>query len=393
MDPSFRYDALPVFEDFERVSDPAVYTPLPSDWQVGVADVVQSTEALKGGRYKAVNMAGAAVVSAVKNAFAEPFPFVFGGDGAVLAVPPEASDAARTAMAASAAFVEEELQLTLRVGILPVSAIRAAGLDIRVARYAASPEAVYAMFSGGGVSFAEAELKAGRIDIAPAPAGSRPDLGGLSCRWSAIAARHGMILSILVTPAPEASPEAFRAVAAEVIRLTEAEERGGHPMPLDGPSFTFPSRESLIVEASASRRFPGSFLLTMGRVAFEMATAIILDRTGRKVGPLDVKHYRRWVTRNSDFRKYDDALRMTIDCSPVQAERLEVLLARAEGDRVVQYGLHRQEAALVTCIVPSVLQDDHLHFLDGAGGGYALAAQALKDKVAARSVAATADAR
>ena len=44
--------------------------------------------------------------------------------------------------------------------MMPVAAIRAAGHDVRVARYAASPEAVYAMFSGGGMSYAEAELKA-----------------------------------------------------------------------------------------------------------------------------------------------------------------------------------------------------------------------------------------
>ena len=28
----------------------------------------------------------------------------------------------------------------------------------------------------------------------------------------------------------------------------------------------------------------------------------------------------------------------------------------------------------MTCIVPSPFADDHVHFLDGAGGGYALAA-------------------
>ena len=39
----------------------------------------------------------------------------------------------------------------------------------------------------------------------------------------------------------------------------------------------------------------------------------------------------------------------------------------------------------MTCIVPSYVSDDHVHFLDGAGGGYALAAQALKEKLAAQA--------
>jgi hypothetical protein len=33
---------------------------------------------------------------------------------------------------------------------------------------------------------------------------------------------------------------------------------------------------------------------------------------------------------------------------------------------------------MMTCIVPSVESDDHLHFLDGASGGYALAAKMMK---------------
>jgi hypothetical protein len=32
----------------------------------------------------------------------------------------------------------------------------------------------------------------------------------------------------------------------------------------------------------------------------------------------------------------------------------------------------------MTCIVPSPLLRDHLHFIDGAGGGYAKAAEGLK---------------
>ena len=68
MSDGFRYEDLPVFDAFERVSDPSVFTALPDDWQVGAADVVKSTDALKAGRYKDVNMAGAAVVGAVRNA-------------------------------------------------------------------------------------------------------------------------------------------------------------------------------------------------------------------------------------------------------------------------------------------------------------------------------------
>ena len=382
MSSGFRYEDLPVFDAFEKVSDPSVFTPLPDDWQVGAADVVKSTDALRAGRYKDVNMAGAAVVGAVRNALGSvSFPFVFGGDGAVLAVPGDAAALARSAMAATTNFVRDELKLDLRVGMLPVGAVRAASHDVCVARYAASPEAVYAMFSGGGASYAEAELKAGRIAIDAAP-GSRPDLTGLSCRWSPIASRLGVILSVLVAPAPGASEAAFRKVASEVIRITEAETRGGHPVPPEGPQFSL-NRRAMRLEAAATEG-RGGRLARYAAILGEMLFAMYLEKRGRAAGRFDPKRYRGWVAKNSDFRKYDDALRMTIDCTLATADRLEATLRKAEADRIVDYGLHRQDAALMTCIVPSYVSDDHVHFLDGAGGGYALAAQALKEKLAAR---------
>ncbi|MET0368117.1 MAG: DUF3095 family protein, partial [Methylobacterium sp.] len=60
---------------------------------------------------------------------------------------------------------------------------------------------------------------------------------------------------------------------------------------------------------------------------------------------------------------------------------IEAMLEAARAEGVVRYGLHRQEAAVVTCITPSPLRADHLHFVDGAGGGYARAAQNLKRAV------------
>src|SRR5664279_892301 len=118
------YASVPVFRDFTRVVDPALYQPLPDDWSIGVADVVQSTKAIRDNHYKAVNMAGAAVIVAVTNALeSRDFPFVFGGDGASFAVPPGAVALARQALASTATWVKDELDLSLRIGLVPVTAV------------------------------------------------------------------------------------------------------------------------------------------------------------------------------------------------------------------------------------------------------------------------------
>src|SRR5882724_6188480 len=54
------YGSIPVFRGFARLMDPALYSPLPDDWTIGIADIVESTKAIAQARYKTVNMAGAA---------------------------------------------------------------------------------------------------------------------------------------------------------------------------------------------------------------------------------------------------------------------------------------------------------------------------------------------
>jgi hypothetical protein len=73
------YVHLPVFDDFTRLTDPALYTPLPDEWVLGISDIVHSTAAIAAGRYKVVNTAAAVVIAAVANALGgHDFPFVFG---------------------------------------------------------------------------------------------------------------------------------------------------------------------------------------------------------------------------------------------------------------------------------------------------------------------------
>ena len=104
----------------------------------------------------------------------------------------------------------------------------------------------------------------------------------------------------------------------------------------------------------------------------------MIFRFGVRVGGFDPARYRRELVENADFRKYEDGLRMTLDCTNALADRIEGLLARAQAAGIARYGLHRQDAAIMTCLVPSAARSDHVHFVDGAAGGYAAAAEGLK---------------
>ncbi len=63
---------------------------------------------------------------------------------------------------------------------------------------------------------------------------------------------------------------------------------------------------------------------------------------------------------------------MTLDCTAEFADKLKARLAAAEN--YANWGAFRQEAQ-VTCFGSSVTERGHVHLVDGAGGGYTMAAR------------------
>ena len=83
------YARIPTFNDFRQVPMKHHYVALPADWSVIVSDIQGSTQAIEAGRYRDVNTVGTSCIAAVRNALdGYEFPYVFGGDGASLVLPP-----------------------------------------------------------------------------------------------------------------------------------------------------------------------------------------------------------------------------------------------------------------------------------------------------------------
>ncbi|MCC9623995.1 DUF3095 domain-containing protein [Thalassospira sp. MA62] len=376
------YNDLPVFDDFEKVLDPSIYQPLPDDWWVGATDIVGSTKAIENGRFKDVNIVGASVICAISNILNHSdYPFIFGGDGASFACPPDHIDRIRDAMAATAVWARETLDFDLRVALVPISAIRTAGKDIKVARYGPSDAVSYAMFTGGGMQWVDDQMKQGHYLVPPAPDGSRPDLTGLSCRWSPIQATGSdVILSIIVNPTD--NEDAFKRTIMGLFDLLDLGPDKSSPIPKNGPDFSFPPT-GLDLEAQATKHVEGGYIRAWLKALFVAFIAWVLLKTGGKMGDFDSKRYRDYTGRNTDFRKFGDALRMTVNCSLERTNDIEAFLQAAEDRGDVVYGTHRQDSAIMTCIVPSITNDGHYHFLDGGNGGYTSAASVFKAKMKA----------
>jgi hypothetical protein len=150
-------------------------------------------------------------------------------------------------------------------------------------------------------------------------------------------------------------------------------------VPPGGPPLRWPPAG---VEFEARAQRGGSlFKRRLGVFAWTLFYYFIM-RFGIKVGGFVPEVYVQQVVENSDFRKYDDGLRMVLDCTPELEQALSARLAAASSAGVARYGLHRQDAAMMTCFTPAATRSDHVHFIDGARGGYASAATALKTALA-----------
>jgi hypothetical protein len=91
--------------------------------------------------------------------------------------------------------------------------------------------------------------------------------------------------------------------------------------------------------------------------------------------------YHEELRANSDYRKVADTLHMVLDCTGQEAAAIERYLAGLHAEERIVYGTHRADRAMMTCLVFSLQESRHVHFIDGADGGYALAALQLKTQL------------
>ncbi|WP_350333001.1 DUF3095 domain-containing protein [Coralliovum pocilloporae] len=378
------YQTLEPFDDFSDFSDLGSYTPVPDDWHVVLTDVVNSTIAIEAGRYKDVNMVGAASITAVLNQIGDlAVPFVFGGDGGTLVVPPGVRHKAADAVCALMATSEQTFGLALRGAVVPVSEIRKHGGDILIRKFRLSPGNHLALFAGGGLDMADRLMKDPSPDnpfaLKPSP-DQEPDLAGLSCRWEPLEPKGGVMLTLMVQPLDRA--DNGRAALAEILEAIRKHLGGqiASAAPANDRSlrFRWPPRglmleaRSLAGRASALMRLPG--------LVFESFAQLLCETFKITLGPYNGASYRGELQTNTDFRKFDDTLRMVLDVTPSQADAIETMLEENYQRGLAIYGLHRAGRALMTCLVFDLRRSQHVHFIDGADGGFAKASIGFKQR-------------
>lgn len=378
------FNSIPQTTYFTGVVDERNFHPAPDDWIIVMTDIRSSTHAVAEGRYKDVNMIGGAAICAIRNAtgFSD-WPFVFGGDGATILIDASCLDVVEAALVRTRSLARDDFKLDLRIAFVPISDVREQGLDVLVARYEVSPGNCLAMFGGGGVEQAERWIKdeqtASHYVIPAYSLPGLPDLTGLSCRWEPLHSQKGRIVCLMVKSQARDFQGRQAITATFLNRLADIiGTEFGQASPVNSRSlrFRWPPR-GLAAEARATRA-DKSYTRRILELYAECLVQWVMESCKLQLGNYNPQQYRAEMQTNSDYCKFDDVLRMVLDCTPEQIAAIHDLLTTMHAEGTIDFGIFETEKALMTCLVFDLASSQHMHFIDGDDGGFWSAAKEYK---------------
>jgi hypothetical protein len=372
------YADLPSFSDFLTLNSAAHYFDLPDDWFVVITDVVGSTKAIEKGRYQEVNTIGAASISVLGKLWQNgEIPFVFGGDGASLLIPPSKLETVSSLLLQLRNFARKNFDLDLRVGVVPMKEIAAHGLAVSVGKFGYQTAKPIAFIRGGGLAWADAKIKA-EPDIYCLKDDSiqtLEELKDLSCRWQPIQTKRGKVLSLLIRPT-EDHPEIVGQILSSLTEILGGDFMRSSPVQLQNMKYKSYWQTIQTEFRYHSRHFHKSYFARLFWSAFS-----VWSIKNQRVKPFNAEKYTKQIPSHSDFRKDDDMLRLVIDCTPDQVDKIRKKVEALRLLGQIHYGIHESDSAIMTCLLGSANDGDHIHFIDGGDGGYAMAAKSLKQQI------------
>jgi hypothetical protein len=382
MTPHF-YRDLPRLTSFRQIFDPRGFQPVPDDWVVACSDVVGSTKAIEAGRYKEVNTAGSLAAMAIGNHFGGmDFPFFFGGDGMVCLVPASDREAVADLLRGTAVRVHEAFGLDLRVGLVPVADLRARGKVLNLAKLEVSSQYCQAILQGDGFDEADRLLKepGSGYQLLPALGAVEPSFQGYTCRWSDFKSARGETLALIVR-FRSGDPGGAGAFVDRLETLLGA-PAAHHPL---RPETSRPALGKRLDTEVAVRtrgavgwaRWKDRFVV---RLQVFYALFAIATRIPFHLGKKDLSRMVEDNIASSDYRKFDNTLKMVVSADPATRARVQALLEEAYRQGQIFYGLHVTDRAMITCLMHTGAGHE-VHFVDAADGGYAYAARQLKQQM------------
>jgi hypothetical protein len=374
------YKELTEIKDFSQIMNDGNYSKIPEDWYVLVSDIKGSTKAIEEGMYKKVNFVAALAIIGVLNINKNSeFPYIFGGDGASLIVPPHLLDKSKIVLLETAKKAKDLFELNLRVGVVSVKEIEKRGSFIEITKFRATKDYTQAIVRGNGLELAEDLLKKEystfKIDE-NFTYNYLPDFDGLECRWEDIKSPKEETIALLIKSTNlEKSNVIYQNALNKIDEIAGSQTQRNPIKEINQLNISF-NPKVLNAEASLSSLNIFSKFFTILRLIIENLLGSFLMKFS--IGQWG--DYKNRIMRTTDTEKFDDMLRMVISTDKIQTKELEDYLEKEYQEGYLVYGIHKSDSALMTCLIFE-RHGKHIHFVDSSNGGYALAAKALKARL------------
>ena len=350
---------------------------IPVNWHVVITDVKNSTAAVQEGLHETINLVATGSIVAVLNIAYKAnltVPFFFGGDGATFIIPATILDAAMQALYLHRENTKTNFKLDLRVGHVPVAEIYEQEHVLNISKFRTAVLFDIPVLLGDGLMYAEKKIKGPDYKFAAMAAiNEELDLSGMQCRWDRIKPPENYfeVVSLLVI-AREGVKQSmvFKKVMDNIDAIY------GTPQTRTPISIGKLKLKATLAKIGMEMRarmggFRPFYLLTNW-----IKTLLGYFYFKTKKG----KVYLHNLVDMSDTLVIDGKINTVISGTAQQRELLEAALSKIEGDGEIFYGLYVSKESVMSCYVRN-MNDRHIHFVDGAGGGYTNAAGIIKQKI------------
>lgn len=374
------YANIPAIDDFSKIMANENYSKVPNDWLILVSDIKDSTKAIEEGNYKQVNFIAALTIIGILNIDRElDFPYIFGGDGASLIIPPMLLETSKKVLLEASKKAKDIFDLDLRVGIISVEEIEKRGSFIEITKFQTTKDHTQAIVRGNGLELAEKLLKDEyeTFKIKENLINNYiPNFDGLECRWEDIKTPKEETISILIKSLDENnSNKIYQNCLKEIEQIVGSYEERNPLKQTNQLKLSFNPRV-LNTEVSTFSTGKISKFFTILKLMFLNFLGLILMKFS--IGLWN--DYKNRVIRTSDTEKFDDMLRMVVSTNKIQTKELEEYLEEQFQNKNLVYGIHKSNSALMTCLIFE-RHGKHIHFVDSSNGGYALASKELKNRL------------
>lgn len=373
------YSRLPVnrIPLSDLLTEDHLFYPVPESWHVIITDIKSSTSAVQSGLHETVNLIATGSIVAVLNISYKAnitIPFFFGGDGATFIVPPAVVDTAMRALQLYRKNMQQDFNLELRAGTVSVKEIYALGHELRISKFSSSGNFAIPIVLGNGLNYAEKVIKGEDYLLGEMEAPDHElDLTGMMCRWDKIKPPENNYEVVTLLAIAGEGVEQSIAYKQVISRIDEIYGTPQKRQPISVAKLKLKTTFKAI-RLEMRMKFGNTKLFQLFEDWFTTLMGFFYFQT--KSG----KNYLNRLVEMSDTLVVDGKINTVITGTEQQRLQLQDALNALEKEGLIKYALYVSNESVMSCYVRD-LKDDHIHFVDGAEGGYTKAAGVLKLKL------------